>query len=383
MTADLRWLTAPETDVAAAMATVRRDSRPRWVPTKRQVLFHVNNCLLLWFVCIVLFTVGVSVDGVHDGVVQPSDARALAVCSALFVVWLGGTYLLYRWSTRPPSPRARLAEWRQTLTALANGVEPQPATSATFISLITPTRQGVRSYPRYVGPGFEFGNLTYRAPRSRRGTDWTYLAVALPAPLPHLIFDATSNDGVRSDLPAGVARGQQLSLEGDFDRSYRVYAPGGYQVEALYVLTPDVMAALIDTAADFNVEIVGDALVFFRRKPADFGRAEPWLSVDAMLTHVAPRVAAKAERYLDARVPGQEEPRVIAKIRAELENPFVPWQPPPPRIGPDGRRLDIRDRRTGPWTIVGAIGWFTALTFLYAVPGIFAFAGFMSIVDGR
>jgi hypothetical protein len=45
------------------------------------------------------------------------------------------------------------------------------------------------------------------------------------------------------------------------------------------------------------------------------------------------------------------------------------------------------DRRSRPrlgWLPVhGAIGRFALLTFLYAVPGILAFAGFMSIIDGR
>ncbi|MET0714901.1 MAG: hypothetical protein ABWY57_08295, partial [Mycetocola sp.] len=188
---------------------------------------------------------------------------------------------------------------------------------------------------------------------------------------------------ISSDLPVGIDREQRLSLEGDFDRWFRAYSTPEYRMEALYVLTPDAMAALIDHASSFNVEIVDNTLVFFTPVAADFSKPDTWDSVDAILTHVAPRILAKAGRYLDERVPGQELPRVLTKIAAERANPRKRWIAPKALIGPDGRRLSIRDRRTGVWSILGAIGWFLTLTFLYAVPGIFAFAGFMSIVDGR
>src|SRR5699024_10967174 len=49
------------------------------------------------------------------------------------------------------------------------------------------------------------------------------------------------------ELPRPV-EGQQLTTGGRFDRHFTVYAPPGYGLEAMYVLTPVVMAALIDHA---------------------------------------------------------------------------------------------------------------------------------------
>ncbi|POH64589.1 MULTISPECIES: hypothetical protein [Cryobacterium] len=172
--------------------------------------------------------------------------------------------------------------------------------------------------------------------RAGRSSRWHYLAVRLPAPLPHLILDATSNNRLGSDLPTGVDRAQRLSLEGGFDRWFHLYRPVTYRSDALYLLTPDVMAALIDTASDFNIEIVDDTLVFFTSSTADFGTPEPWLAIHAILADSASRIAASARRYRDERVPGQEIP---------------------PR--------------------------FLFCTLLYVAPGIFAFAGLMSIIDGR
>ncbi|WP_165063210.1 hypothetical protein [Marisediminicola senii] len=379
MTVDLRWLTAPADEVASAMARVRRGSRPRWMPTRRQVLVHVNHCLLLWYLFFVLMTFGIRVDVYQDGRVLASDIGQFVITAAVLAAWLFGTWRLYRWAAMPPSPRARLAEWRQTLTALANGFEPRPSPVATFPSLITGADRGVREYPRFVASGIEFGNLTRRQGRTRK---WRYLAVRLPAPLPHLVLDATANDGVTSDLPANVARGQSLTLEGGFERWFRVYTPSGYHRDALYVLTPDVMADLIDHAPGYNVEIVDRTLSFYAPAAADYGEAAHWESLHAMLTTVTPRIVVKAQRYLDDRVPGQEVPFMLTAYREERLRPSLRWVEPQPQIGPDGQRLTTHGRDTGVWSVLGAIGWYATLAFLYAVPAIFAFAGFMSIVDG-
>ncbi|GAB2467155.1 hypothetical protein HD599_000365 [Conyzicola lurida] len=377
MTLDLRWLAAPDSEVAAAMAAVRRDSRPKWVPTRRQVLVHVNYSLMLWYLGIAFVTIGISVDVQHDGSADAADIGALVAAVAVLAVWLVGTFWLHRWAARPPSPKVQMGGWRQDLTALANGYEPQPREAAGFTSLITSGAGRPRAYPRFASSGIEFGNLIDPGSRS---ADWHYLAVTLPAPLPHLVLEATANG---SDLPAGVDRSQRLTFAGEFDRAFRVYAPAEYEADALYFLTPDVMAALVDDAAGFNVEIVDDTLVFFTSEPADFGSAATWERVAAILGNAAARIVDSATRYRDERVPGQEVPLVMQEIRHRMDHPSVPWIAPEPRIGVDGHRLDITDRRHGVWSVLGAVGWFVLRTALYAVPGIFAFAGFMSIVDGR
>ncbi|MGK9149382.1 DUF3137 domain-containing protein [Plantibacter flavus] len=390
MTVETRWLTAPEGDVAAAMAAQRRAGRPKWVPTRRRVLFHVTFSLLLWYLAIALVPIGVSVDEFHDGRIRGDDVLGLVVVAIITLAWLSGAYAVLRWSNRPPSPRARIAEWRQTLTAQANGFEPDPKHAPTFSSLMTicgaisnafvTTRpREFRVSPRFVAPGVEFGNLV---DRSRRSGDWHYLAVTLPAALPHLVLDATKNDGLRSDLPPGVDRSRRISLEGDFDSWFRVYAPDGYGVDARYVLTPDVMSSLISTAAYYNVEIVDDRLICFSSPVADFSAPAPWLAVGAMLDDLVPRIVTKAERYRDERVPGQEAESMLADARAALEQDR-PWTRRPSVIDADGRRIGVRARTRTMRAVLGAAGWFVTRTLLYVVPGAFAIAGLMSVVDGR
>ncbi|MFT2706618.1 hypothetical protein [Clavibacter zhangzhiyongii] len=374
---DLRWLSAPDDEVAEAMRTVRTSGRPSWVPSRRKVLAHVNDSLILWYVCVVLLYWSDVTDARGDGTVTPAILSGLAGVAAVLAVWLVGSRLLHRWAARPPSPRARGREWRQQLTALANGFEPQPSEGRTFRALITEDMRGVRLLPRFRASGVEFGNVVRR--RARR-TGWTYVALTLPVPLPHLLLDATAGARGGRDLPASVARGQRLSLEGDFDRHFRLYAPGEYERDALYLLTPDVMAALVDDAAGFNVEVVDRRIVFFRRDPVDHSAPEPWEAAGRILAGVGPRLVRRAVRYRDDRVLlGDSGP--AAPLRADRDE--QPPDPRIPRIAADGRRLDVHDSRTG---TIGCLGWAAWVAFrflLLFVPAVFAFAGFMSIVDGR
>lgn len=127
MNVGVRWLQASNDEVAAAMATVRRESRPSWVPTKRQVLVHVNFCLILWYLFFVLMFYGIQIHTYEVRQASAADISGLLVAAAVLAVWLFGTFWLRRWAALPPSPRARMKEWRQTLPALANGFEPKPS----------------------------------------------------------------------------------------------------------------------------------------------------------------------------------------------------------------------------------------------------------------
>jgi len=372
---DLRWLDAPADEVAAALASAAPRPRPDGVPTARQVLLHLNNTALLWMVCLVFFSIGVAVDGYGDGTVGTHAAAAFAWAVGVFAVWGVLTVVLWRWSTKPLATRARLRHGRRDLTALANGFHPDASGRATFSSLVTDHSVGVREYPRFRAAAAEFGAVRARAPRART---WQYLAVRLASPLPHLVLDSRANDRWGAGLPASVGRRQRVSLEGDFDRSFRTFAPEGYGSDALSVLTPDVMAALVDHAADFDVEIRDATLVFFRQADADYTRAAHWERVDAALTHVAPRIVELSRRYVDERVPGQGAVEISARAPE-----VATWRPPAPLIGPDGQRLDARTPQSGRLPVVAKAVWVVVRALFYLVPGVFAFAGFLSIIDGR
>lgn len=89
-----------------------------------------------------------------------------------------------------------------------------------------------------------------------------YLQLRLPRPVPHLMIDALGNGRLRNTLPGTL----RVSLEGDFDRYFAVYAPDGYQRDARELLTPDVMASLIDRGRHWDIEVVEDRMIVVSNK---------------------------------------------------------------------------------------------------------------------
>ncbi|WP_424448338.1 hypothetical protein [Microbacterium arborescens] len=154
--------------------------------------------------------------------------------------------------------------------------------------------------PRFV----EFANYRYTtgSGKNQQTHTWGYVAVHLSTPLPHIVLDALGNNGLfGSNLPVTFDRDQHLSLEGDFDRYFRLYCPRGYERDALYLFTPDIMARFVDNAAALDVEIVDDWLFFYGRR--DFSTLDPatwsWLfgAVAAMIDKLA-----QWERWRDDRL---------------------------------------------------------------------------------
>lgn len=99
----------------------------------------------------------------------------------------------------------------------------------------------------------------------RSAHTWGYVSIPLDNVVPHIVLDSRKNERANT-LGAGAdfSRSQIVSLEGDIDRRFTVYCPAGYGADALYFLTPDVMADLVDTAAEWDVEFIDDRVVFFR-----------------------------------------------------------------------------------------------------------------------
>src|SRR5690606_23471582 len=115
----------------------------------------------------------------------------------------------------------------------------------------------------------EFGNHSYTVKQGKSSVThtWGYVAVKLDVPLPNIVLDAVGNNTLfGSNLPARFDRDQRLSLEGDFDQYFQLYCPEGYERDALYLFTPDIMARFIDNAAQLDAEIVDDWLFLYSKR---------------------------------------------------------------------------------------------------------------------
>lgn len=130
-----------------------------------------------------------------------------------------------------------------------------------------------------------------------------YVAVQLDRKLPNMVLDATSNNGLfgLSNLPMTIARGQKLSLEGDFDKHFTLYCPKTFEADALYIFTPDLMASLIDQGAAYDVEIVDDWLFFYNQRPHDFSDSVEMRNIFTLVDIVGGKTRGRTARYRDDR----------------------------------------------------------------------------------
>jgi hypothetical protein len=82
---------------------------------------------------------------------------------------------------------------------------------------------------------------------------YTIAVVQTSDDYPHIYLDGSANG--KNDI---YKSWQRMSLEGDFDKYFKLYAEDGKGIEALTFLAPDVMARLIDTAQKYDIETFGN-----------------------------------------------------------------------------------------------------------------------------
>ncbi|WP_341976705.1 hypothetical protein [Microbacterium sp. LWO13-1.2] len=196
--------------------------------------------------------------------------------------------------------------------------------------------------PRFV----EFGNYQYTVKSGKNSTtySWGYVAVKLDVPLPNIVLDAEGNNSMfGSNLPAAFQKEQRLSLEGDFDKYFALYCPAGYERDALYLFTPDIMARFIDNAAQLDVEIVDDWLFLYTKRQVSTLDAATWAwlfgTVGALITKFDQWARWRDERLLE------ENPAAASVAGTHQALPFAApagMLTPPPGVAQQGRRLKRR-----------------------------------------
>lgn len=117
----------------------------------------------------------------------------------------------------------------------------------------------------------------------------------------HIVLQARANAGRNRGLTDGVLRNEVLSLEGDFNKHFTLYAPRAYERDALYVFAPDLMAVMIDEAKNFDVEIVGRWIFFYR--PHGFNPTSRQIleTIFRIARVVGTKTVRQTQRYWDGR----------------------------------------------------------------------------------
>ena len=226
-------------------------------------------------------------------------------------------------------------------------------------------RTAERRLTTTAGRRVEIGNYRYTMPSENRENarvyGWGYVAITLDRRLPHLLLDAKANDssvfGIKtSNLPVDLVRDQRLSLGGEFDDRFTLYAPADYGRDAFYIFAPDLMALFIDRLGTFDVEIVDDTMfVYGARFDLLDPRTYAWLQ--ELVDTVVARTVRRTQRYRDDFALLETDPPV-SPTQPPSEPLFTvggdgPAQTASNSIAARGRRL--RRRRWGLWSVVGVL----------------------------
>lgn len=174
------------------------------------------------------------------------------------------------------------------------------------------------------GDGTEIGNYTYvtGSGKSQRTHDWAYVKVKLVRRLPHMVLDARRNNFWKfSNLSDSFDRSQTLELEGDFSKYFTLYAPRQYERDALYVFTPDVMAAMIDYGQEYDMEIVDDELYIYGNQPFSLDKPEFYDRILKIINTIGSELISQTDYYADERI-GNRTANIIAPEGQRLKTSF-------------------------------------------------------------
>jgi len=298
--------------------------------------------------------------------------------AAMLVAWIGG-------GTRIPGPPAALvtllvalgfvvALFVGSLVALARAVRSSHSLDALVRVERFAAANGLRFSPRdrntaYPGqrltPGVSYlldrvrpldaGQPDYGtigAPGRHGRVDSTgigYLALRLDRNLPHMVLHRRGRGFAGLDGFGIVGDGRALELEGDFGAHFSLHVPPGYERDALYVFTPDVMAALIDEASGFAVEIVDGWLLLYTRA-LDVTKPHTHERMRRLADILGSQLRDQSDAYRDDRIPRRAldplSPNRVAARGRRL--PRFVWIP--------GAVLAVAVATSPFWGVI--VGWF-------------------------
>lgn len=159
-----------------------------------------------------------------------------------------------------------------------------------------------------TGDLFEISNYQYTigSGKNRRTIENGYVMIKLDRNLPNIVLDSNQNNfkllGLNmSNLPVNFKNNQKLSLEGDFNNYFTLYAPVGYERDALYIFTPDLMALFVDNSSIFDAEVIDDKLFIYSSK-FDLVDSSVLDRLFKIIDTVGKKTLSQTDNYSDERV---------------------------------------------------------------------------------
>ena len=167
---------------------------------------------------------------------------------------------------------------------------------------------------------FEMGDYQYTtgSGKERETHDWFYMSIEMDRQLPHMVLDSRANNvkffgkDLMTNLPEPFSKDQILSLEGDFNTSFTLYAPKEYERDALYIFTPDLMTLLMDQSTQFDAEIIDNEVYFYHRYSVDRLNPTTMYQLLTIIHTIGMKMYRQTDYYADERV-GNRANDVVAQ----------------------------------------------------------------------
>ena len=197
------------------------------------------------------------------------------------------------------------------------GIIFQDGHSKIFRTLITATSQFFS----------EIGVYEYTTGSGKNSTTHTFsfVKIKLPRHLPNMVLDSKKNNifGKISTLPTGFSSNQKLSLEGDFDSYFTLYAPAKYKQDALYIFTPDVMQAMIQSAKNYDCEVIDDNFYIYMNKTLNLADPKALQDILSIAGKLRTELISQTDNYTDERV-GNKALNTVGDSGVRLKNRITP-----------------------------------------------------------
>ena len=147
-----------------------------------------------------------------------------------------------------------------------------------------------------------------------------YVLINLYRKLPHIILDSKKNGiGSIGNSLLFVNQNQRLELEGDFNNYFDLYVPNGYERDALYIFTPDVMAVFVDETCNFDAEIIDDKLFIYSRGPFNLIEQSVLETLFKLIDLISNKTLDQSQNYADERVLNNRQENTIASEGKRLK----------------------------------------------------------------
>ena len=168
------------------------------------------------------------------------------------------------------------------------------------------------------GPDFQLANgscLIKTVGKKPLDYRYAFIRLKLPRQVPHIVLDSPRNNmlsaiGWLASADYGPAR--QLRLEGNFNEYFRLYVPQGYERDALYIFTPDIMQLMMEIVNDYDIELVGDSLYIWRPGAFTFTDKTEMQALEQIINRLLPKIEHQTDYYNDDRTGSEREANIVA-----------------------------------------------------------------------